>query len=135
MKTIKVSVVTPDGPVYESDVEMVSTKAESGELGILAGHVPMVAPLQIGAVRLKKENQSDLVAVSGGFLEVRPDQVTILAQSAEQATDIDLDRAKRAKDRAEQHLNETKRENVDFKRAELALKRAMNRINVSERNI
>ncbi|MCA1026345.1 MULTISPECIES: F0F1 ATP synthase subunit epsilon [Cytobacillus] len=135
MKTIKVSVVTPDGPVYESDVEMVSTKAESGELGILAGHVPMVAPLQIGAVRLKKENQSDLVAVSGGFLEVRPDQVTILAQSAEQATDIDLDRAKRAKDRAEQRLNETKRENVDFKRAELALKRAMNRINVSERNI
>ena len=135
MKTIKVSVVTPDGPVYESDVEMVSTKAESGELGILAGHVPMVAPLQIGAVRLKKENQSDLVAVSGGFLEVRPDQVTILAQSAEQATDIDLDRAKRAKDRAEQRLNETKRENVDFKRAELALKRAMNRINASERNI
>lgn len=135
MKTIKVSIVTPDGPVYESDVEMVSTKAESGELGILAGHVPMVAPLQIGAVRLKKENQSDLVAVSGGFLEVRPDQVTILAQSAEQATDIDLDRAKRAKDRAEQRLNETKRENVDFKRAELALKRAMNRINVSERNI
>ncbi|ASV68026.1 F0F1 ATP synthase subunit epsilon [Cytobacillus sp. FSL W7-1323] len=135
MKTIKVSVVTPDGPVYESDVEMVSTKAESGELGILAGHVPMVAPLQIGAVRLKKENQSDLVAVSGGFLEVRPDQVTILAQSAEQATDIDLDRAKSAKDRAEQRLNETKRENVDFKRAELALKRAMNRINVSERNI
>ncbi|PMY01127.1 ATP synthase F1 subunit epsilon, partial [Pseudomonas sp. MPR-R5A] len=73
MKTIKVSVVTPDGPVYESDVEMISTKAESGELGILAGHVPMVAPLQIGAVRLKKANQTDLIAVNGGFLEVRPD--------------------------------------------------------------
>ncbi|MBN6885051.1 F-type H+-transporting ATPase subunit epsilon [Cytobacillus horneckiae] len=135
MKTIKVSVVTPDGPVYESDVEMISTKAESGELGILAGHVPMVAPLQIGAVRLKKANQTDLIAVNGGFLEVRPDQVTILAQSAEQSGDIDLDRAKRAKDRAEQRLNEQKRENVDFKRAELALQRAMNRINVSERNI
>ena len=54
MKTIKVSVVTPDGPVYDSDVEMVSTKAKSGELGILPGHIPLVAPLEIGAVRLKK---------------------------------------------------------------------------------
>lgn len=54
MKTVSVSIVTPDGPVYESDVEMVSTKAASGELGILPGHVPMVAPLAIGAVRLKK---------------------------------------------------------------------------------
>ena len=58
MKTIKVSVVTPDGPVYESDVEMVSTKAQSGELGILPGHIPMVAPLAIGVVRLKKEGQT-----------------------------------------------------------------------------
>ena len=85
MKTIKVSVVTPDGPVYDSDVEMVSTKAQSGELGILPGHIPMVAPLQIGAVRLKKDGKTELVAVSGGLLEVRPEQVTILAQAAEAA--------------------------------------------------
>ena len=83
MKTIKVNVVTPDGPVYESDVEMVSTKAQSGELGILPGHIPMVAPLKIGVVRLKNGGQTELVAVSGGFLEVRPEQVTILAQTAE----------------------------------------------------
>ncbi|MED3549414.1 F0F1 ATP synthase subunit epsilon [Cytobacillus praedii] len=134
MKTIKVSVVTPDGPVYESDVEMVSTKAESGELGILPGHIPMVAPLQIGAVRLKTQGKTDLVAVSGGFVEVRPDKVTILAQSAEQADEIDVDRAVRAKERAEQRLNDQKRENVDFKRAELALQRALNRINVSDKH-
>ena len=59
MKTIKVNVVTPDGPVYESDVEMVSTKAQSGELGILPGHIPMVAPLQIGVVRLKKGGKTE----------------------------------------------------------------------------
>ncbi|WP_307472673.1 F0F1 ATP synthase subunit epsilon [Cytobacillus purgationiresistens] len=135
MKTIKVSVVTPDGPVYEADVEMVSTKAESGELGILAGHVPMVAPLQIGAVRLKNGDQTDFVAVNGGFLEVRPDQVTILAQSAEQANEIDLERAKLARERAEQRLNDQKRDNVDIRRAELALQRAVNRVNVSERNV
>lgn len=133
MKTIKVSVVTPDGPVYESDVEMVSTKAQSGELGILPGHIPMVAPLQIGAVRLKKAGTTDFVAVSGGFLEVRPDQVTILAQSAEQASEIDIDRAVRAKERAEQRLRDSKQSNVDFKRAELALQRAINRISVVER--
>ncbi|PLR85110.1 F0F1 ATP synthase subunit epsilon [Bacillus canaveralius] len=135
MKTIKVSVVTPDGPVYESDVEMVSTKAQSGELGILPGHIPMVAPLQIGAVRLKNSGKTDFVAVSGGFLEVRPDQVTILAQSAESSSEIDIDRAVRAKQRAEERLHSQKREDVDFRRAELALQRAINRISVAERKI
>jgi len=134
MKTIHVSVVTPDGPVYESDVEMVSTKAQSGELGILPGHIPMVAPLKIGAVRLKNGGQTDFVAVSGGFIEVRPDNVSILAQSAEKADDIDVERAKKAKERAEQRLQDNKRENVDFKRAELALQRAINRLNVTDKH-
>ena len=131
MKTIKVSVVTPDGPVYESDVEMVSTKAQTGELGILPGHVPMVAPLEIGAVRLKKDGKQELIAVSGGFLEVRPEKVTILAQSAEKSSEIDVERAMRAKERAEQRMREQKLEHVDFKRAELALRRAMNRLTVA----
>ncbi|MGG3739285.1 F0F1 ATP synthase subunit epsilon [Aeribacillus pallidus] len=134
MKTLTVSIVTPDGPVYESDVEMVSAKAQSGELGILPGHIPMVAPLQIGAVRLKKGGNTELVAVSGGFLEVRPDKVTILAQAAEKASDIDVERAKAAKERAERRL-QAKQDDIDFKRAELALKRAMNRINVYEGRI
>ncbi|EIJ80320.1 F0F1 ATP synthase subunit epsilon [Bacillus methanolicus PB1] len=133
MKTIKVSVVTPDGPVYESDVEMVSTKAQSGELGILPGHIPIVAPLQIGAVRLKKGGKTEYVAVSGGFLEVRPDQVTILAQAAETSEQIDVERAKRAKERAEERLRAQNKGDIDFKRAELALRRAINRISVAER--
>jgi F-type H+-transporting ATPase subunit epsilon len=131
MKTTKVSVVTPDGPILEDNVEMVSAKAQSGELGILPGHISMVAPLKIGAVRLKKGTSTELVAVSGGFLEVRSDQVTILAQSAERAENIDVARAKAAKDRAERRL-ETKKDDMDFRRAELALKRAMNRLNVTQ---
>ncbi|KYD07035.1 F0F1 ATP synthase subunit epsilon [Heyndrickxia sporothermodurans] len=131
MKTLKVSIVTPDGPVYDSNVEMVSTKAQSGELGILPGHIPMVAPLQIGAVRLKNGNNTELVAVSGGFLEVRPEQVTILAQSAEKAESIDIERAKEAKSRAEGRIQSNQPE-VDRVRAELALRRAINRINVFE---
>ena len=133
METIKVSVVTPDGPVYESDVEMVITKAQSGELGILPGHISMVAPLEIGVVRLFKSGskEEDLVAVSGGFLEVRPDQVTILAQAAEKAEDIDVERALRAKERAEQRMRDQKAEHTDFRRAELALQRAINRLTVT----
>ncbi|SFA48902.1 ATP synthase F1 subcomplex epsilon subunit [Parageobacillus thermantarcticus] len=130
MKTIKVSVVTPDGPVYEADVEMVSTKAKSGELGILSGHIPLVAPLEISAVRLKQGGKTEYIAVSGGFLEVRPDKVTILAQAAERAEDIDVDRAKAAKERAERRL-QSKEDDIDFRRAELALKRAINRLNVA----
>jgi F-type H+-transporting ATPase subunit epsilon len=135
MKTIKVNVVTPDGPVYEKDVEMVCSKALTGELGILPGHIPMVAPLEIAALRLKVEGRTEYVAVNGGFLEVRPDQVTILAQSAEKAEDIDVERALRAKERAEQRLRELKQENIDFRRAELALKRAINRISVAQHKI
>ncbi|MBN8252941.1 F0F1 ATP synthase subunit epsilon [Priestia flexa] len=135
MKTIHVSVVTPDGPVYDSEVEMVSARAQSGELGILHGHIPMVAPLQIGAVRLKKGSSSDeVVTVSGGFLEVRPDKVTILAQAAETSDMIDVSRAEEAKNRAETRL-QSKQDDVDFKRAELALKRALNRIEVTKQKM
>jgi F-type H+-transporting ATPase subunit epsilon len=131
MKTVLVNVVTPDGPVYDADVEMVSVKAQSGELGILPGHIPMVAPLQIGAVRLKQGSSTELVAVSGGFIEVRPDKVTILAQAAEKAESIDVSRAEEAKKRAEERLNQ-KTDEIDFKRAELALRRAINRLNVTK---
>jgi F-type H+-transporting ATPase subunit epsilon len=131
VKTVKVNIVTPDGPVFESDVEMVSVKAKSGELGILPGHIPLVAPLEISAVRLKKGGSTELVAVSGGFLEVRPDNVTILAQAAEKADSIDVSRAQAAKERAERRL-QAKQDDIDFKRAELALKRAINRLNVAQ---
>lgn len=133
MKTIKVHVVTPDGPVHDSDVETVIAKAESGELGIMASHVPMVAPLKIGVIHLKNGKTSEYLAVNGGILEVRPDKVTVLAQSAETAEHIDYDRALRAKERAEQRLHTQSNEHVDFKRAELALKRAMNRISIVEK--
>jgi F-type H+-transporting ATPase subunit epsilon len=131
MKTIAVSIVTPDGQVFDGEAEMVIAKAQSGELGILPGHVAMVAPLAIGSVRIKNKNETEYVAVSGGFLEVQPKKVAILAQSAERAEDIDVDRALRAKQRAEERLKQAKQEHIDFKRAELALKRAINRIEVA----
>ena len=132
MKTVQVNIVTPDGPVYDSEVTMVVAKTVTGEMGVLAGHIPMVAPLAIGAVKLKKADGSqEIVAVNGGFIEVRPDKISILAPAAEIADSIDVARAKQALARAEGRL-QAKSDDIDFKRAELALKRALNRINVHE---
>lgn len=124
------SVVTPSGTVLEDDYEMVICKTKDGELGVLPGHIPLVAPLDIGITRLKINDETYKVAVNGGFMEVRPDKVTILAQSAEKASDIDVARAMEAKKRAERRLQQ-KQENIDFQRAEMALKRAMNRLTVA----
>ncbi len=132
METIHVSVVTPDGKVYDGDVDMVSVRTVEGELGILPRHIPLVAPLAIGAARLKKGSTVEKVAVSGGFVEVRPDQVTILAEAAEMSSGIDVERARKAKERAEKRLSGAKTEKIDIARAELALKRAINRLDVSE---
>lgn len=131
MSTLTVSVVTPDGRVLEDDYNMLSCKAESGELGILPGHIPLVAPLSINAIRLKRDDQDEFVAVNGGFLEVRPDKVTVLAQSAEKASEIDVKRAEEAKERAAQLL-EKQAADTDIARAKLALNRAINRIEVAK---
>ncbi|MFS0690462.1 F0F1 ATP synthase subunit epsilon [Sporosarcina sp. 179-K 8C2 HS] len=131
MKTIKVNIVTPDGPVSETEADMVIAATETGEIGILPGHIAMVAPLQIGALRLKKDNSTVNVAVHGGFIEVRPDVVTVLAQQAELASDIDISRAQRAAKRAEEKLK-AKTDKLEAQLAELDLRRAINRINVYE---
>lgn len=133
MKTIKVNIVTPDGPVVETEADMIIANTEAGEMGILPGHIAMVATLQIGALRFKKENSTEVVAVHGGFMEVRPDIVTILAQSAETASTIDLARAKIAEKRAQAVL-EAEKNAASIRLAELELKRAINRINVFEGN-
>ncbi|RTE08977.1 F0F1 ATP synthase subunit epsilon [Paenibacillus whitsoniae] len=132
MSTFLLEIVTPERKVYAEDVNMVSVKGVAGELGILPNHIPLVTPLKIAPITVKKQGQKDQVlAVNGGFMEVRKDKVVILAESAELPEQIDVDRAKAAKERAEKRLAETKQENVDFKRAEASLQRALNRIGVS----
>src|SRR5690606_32360653 len=112
---------------------MVSCKAENGELGILPGHIPLVAPLAISAVRLKRDSGEDKLAINGGFLEVRPVKVTILAQSAEKPSEIDVARAQKARERAEDGLR-SYYEHIDHLRSELALRRAANRLDVAQNN-
>jgi len=129
-------IVTPERKIYEQQVNMVLAKGIEGELGILPNHIPLVTPLRIAAVTAKVEGQKDhVIAVHGGFMEVRKDKVVILAESAELPEEIDADRAARARERAEARLREAQKEKVDFHRAEQALARAMLRINVKNRDM
>lgn len=105
--------------------------AENGELGILEGHIPMVCSLDIGQVRVDLADKSIVLATSGGFVEVADDRVVVLAETAEKAEDIDVERARRAKDRARERL-ETRDADLDEARARAALLRAINRLEVAE---
>ena len=130
MSTLKLEIVTPERKVYEEDVQMVVVKGVAGELGILPNHIPLVTPLKIAPVKAKKAGSDEFIAVHGGFMEVRKDKVVILAEAAESGKDIDVIRARQAKERAERRLAD-RAANVDYKRAELALQRAMARLNTS----
>ena len=135
MNTVHVNVVTPDGAAFEGDARMVIAKSVTGELGILPKHIPMVTPLDVSVLKLRHEDGGrTLIAISGGFMEVRPDTVTILAETAELADKIDYDRASAAKVRAERRLQDTKLSEREFRRAELALKKAINRLSIRDMN-
>ncbi|RIX51018.1 F0F1 ATP synthase subunit epsilon [Paenibacillus nanensis] len=133
MSTFLVEIVTPERKVYEETANMVSVKGVEGELGILPNHIPLVTPLRIAPVTIKRDGgKVDVVAVNGGFIEVRKDKVVILAESAEMAKDIDVARAEAAKQRAQQRLA-ARQDEIDFRRAERALQRAMNRLEITNR--
>jgi F-type H+-transporting ATPase subunit epsilon len=131
VSTFLLEIVTPERKVYEQEVNMVIVKGVEGELGILPNHIPLVTPLQIGPLEIKKDGASSTIAVSGGFMEVRKGKVVILAETAELPTEIDLERAVAARERAERRL-QAKRDDVDHRRAEMALQRALNRMNVAK---
>jgi F-type H+-transporting ATPase subunit epsilon len=133
MSTFLLEIVTPERKVYAQDANMVIVKGVEGELGILPNHIPLVTPLKVAPVTVKRGRESDHIAVHGGFIEVRKDKVVILAESAELPEDIDVERARSAKQRAEQRLAGNKRDEIDFRRAEAALQRALNRLEVKER--
>jgi len=129
MSRMQLDIVTPEKIVYSKEVEMIITRAANGDIGILPQHAPLVSPLKITAVRVKKDGEEEQIAVSGGFLEVRPDKVTILAQAAELPGEIDVERAERAKARAEERLANKEGDQI---RAEMALRRALNRLEVAK---
>ncbi len=132
MSSMQVEVVTPERIVYSGEANLVIARGSMGELGIMPNHMPLVTPLEIAPVRVKKtDGTEDRIAVSGGFMEVQKEKVTILAKTAELPEDIDVNRALAAKERAERRLAQSGQEELDFKRAQLALQRALVRIQVA----
>jgi F-type H+-transporting ATPase subunit epsilon len=132
VSTFLLEIVTPERKVYAEQVDMIIVKGAEGELGILPNHIPLVTPLKVAPVTVKQNGKQHFIAVNGGFMEVRKDKVVILAESAELPEQIDVIRAQEAKARAEQRLA-SKQSDFDEKRAELAMQKALNRIEVSGR--
>ncbi|AHV99383.1 F0F1 ATP synthase subunit epsilon [Paenibacillus sp. 7124] len=132
MNTFLLEIVTPDHLVFAKQVNSLTVRGIEGDLGILPGHVPLVTPLQVAPMTIKSDAGVTTVAVHGGFIEVHKDKVTVLAESAELPSDIDLERAEAAKERAQRRLQSRgKQDDIDHRRAELALQRAVTRIKVS----
>ena len=123
-------VVTPQKSIVSEEAEIVVAPGSEGEFGVLKGHTTFLTSLKTGTLRYKDANGKErVVFISGGFAEVLPTKVTILAESAERRQSIDVARAQKAKERAEQRL--AKKEGIDVARAEAALRRAIHRLGIA----
>jgi F-type H+-transporting ATPase subunit epsilon len=131
---IHLEVITPERKVYEDDVDMVIAPGSEGYLGILPHHTPLLTALGPGEFRVKKGGVEEILAVFGGFMDVRGDRVVVLTEAAEPAEDIDAQRAQQARERAQEVLAQAGTLSAaDEARARASLQRALVRIRVSER--
>ncbi|MEW6658551.1 MAG: F0F1 ATP synthase subunit epsilon [Thermodesulfobacteriota bacterium] len=132
-KQLLLEVVTPDRKVLATDADVVVCPGVEGQFGVLVGHIPFLSALDIGEMYYKLGGKTEYLAVSGGFAEVTGAKVTIVAESAELGHMIDVERAKRARERAEKRLAAGKTADVDWARAEAALRRSLIRAKVAGR--
>jgi len=131
---IQLEVVTPTGPVVSQEVDIVTAPGVDGEFGVLANHAPFLSTIKIGSLTFKHGNTTEVFMVSGGFCEVSNNKITFLVEAAERGREIDVDRALRAKERAEKRLAAARRqeENISHTRAEAALQRSLARLKASQ---
>lgn len=129
-KKLHLEVITPDAAVLNEDVDFIIVRALDGDLGILPGHAAIIASLDINPLVYEINGKKNTLAVAAGFLEVNGETATVITSAAEKAGDIDVVRSEHARERAEKRLH-GKRDNIDVERAELALKRALCRLQVA----
>ena len=137
MATIKLEIVSPARVVYAADIDMLIARSTGGEIGILPKHIPLVTGLEPHAMKIHVDAKEQLIAVAGGFMEVTPDKITVLATAAEEPIDIDINRAQRAYERAQERLQKLREDPeeasiIDEQRASLALKRAAARLQTAK---
>lgn len=130
---ILLEVVTPDRKLLSAEADVVVCPGVEGQFGILHGHIPFLSALEIGEMYYREGGKTEFLSVSGGFAEVTGEKVTIVAESAELGREIDIERARRAMERAQQRLAAARTEAIDWTRAEAALRRAMVRVKVAGR--
>jgi F-type H+-transporting ATPase subunit epsilon len=130
--SIKLEIITAERQVFSDDVNAVVVPGVDGELGVLPHHAPLITILKPGEVTVRKDGQETYLFVSGGFLEVRPDKIIVLADACERADEIDIERAEAAKHRAEERLK-THPPELDMTQVQAALLRSLVRLKVAER--
>jgi F-type H+-transporting ATPase subunit epsilon len=130
-QTFQLEIVTPERLLVSDVAEEMQIPGKNGYLGILPQHAPLITELGVGEISYRKGLETRHLAVAWGFAEVLPDKVTILAETAEKAEEIDVERARQAKQRAEAQLKQA--HDTDYLRAELALERAITRLQVAEK--
>ncbi len=129
-KLLKLRVISPDRIFFEGDADFVELKTSEGEIGVYKAHIPLTAILVPGLLKIHLDGKVKIAALHNGFVEILPDSITVLAESAEWPEEIDIERARNAKKRAEDRLRSGD-ENVNVARAELALRKALIRIEAS----
>jgi F-type H+-transporting ATPase subunit epsilon len=126
-------IVTPERLAYSEEVDSVQVPGIDGELGILPNHAPLLSTLGVGELRIRKGGAEELFAIAGGFVQVRPDKVVVMAETADLASEIDLEKAQEARREAERALETGYHEGADIAVARAALQQALLRIRVAER--
>ncbi len=132
MATIRLEIVTPEKMVFSEDVDAILAWGVEGQLGILPHHAPLMTILNPGDLVFRKGGREESLTISGGFLEVRPDKVVVLADACERAEEIDVARAEAAKQRAQEALKEAKTA-IDAAAAEASLRRSLARLRAAEK--
>jgi len=130
---ILLEIVTPERLAYSDTVDAVVLPGSEGELGVLPHHAPLLTMLGVGELRIRKSGAEESFAIVGGFLQVRPDRVVVMAETADMASEIDLEKAQQARRDAEQALESGYTEGADLSAARAALQQALLRIRVAER--
>ena len=130
---LQLEIVTPEKLAYEDEVDSVVLPGSEGELGILPHHAPLVSTLGAGELRLRKGGSEESFAIVGGFLQVRPDRVVVMAETADLASEIDLEKAQEARREAEKALETGYSEGADLSMARAQLQQALLRIRLAER--
>ena len=126
-------IVTPERQVFSEQVDSVVCPGIEGELGVLPHHAPLLTTLGVGELRIRRGGEEEFFAIAGGFLQVRPDKVVVMAETADMASEIDLEKAQEARREAERALESGYSEGVDLSIARAALQQALLRIRVAER--